>query len=48
MHYPEELPIVAHRQEIVQAIRDIARGSSSITSLSIAQPGWTLDACKNH
>lgn len=34
--------------EVVQAIRDIARGSSGLTSLSIAHQGWSLNACKNH
>lgn len=34
--------------EIVRTIQDIARGASNVTSLSIAQPGWALNACKNH
>lgn len=34
--------------EIVRTIQDLARGASEVTSLSIAQPGWSLNACKNH
>lgn len=34
--------------EIVRTIQDIARGASNVTSLSIAQSGWSLDACRNH
>ncbi len=34
--------------EIVRIIQDIARGASEVTSLSIAQPGWSMNACKDH